>query len=681
MSESIQKVLARRRPPRVKITYDVETGGAMEKKELPFIVGILADLSGDTPTAERSPLKERKMVEVDSEIFDSVMASFNAGITFSYRLPEDDPAADAKKSTLAFSKLEQFSPLSVVQRFDPLKEIYEKRADLRDMQARIESDDDVERLIDASMADTPEGEALRKDFTSAYDPTATDGWISADLTAAAKDNTPESYAQSSDKQKAAVNRAFGRFTQMVIADYDNLKAAEGSVVKKIDRLVVDLDTRLSNILNQVLHDENFQRLEASWRGLFHLVARAETGTSLKLRVLNITRKELKDDLFKAVEFDQSHLFKLIYEAEYGTYGGAPYSLLLGDYSFGRDPESISLLEKISQVAASAHAPFIAAVSPDMFGLKSFDKLAKPRDLAKIFESVELNEWRGFRDQEDSRYVTLTLPRILLRLPYGEKRLAADGLRFEEQVVLPVLREGETLPDVIMHDDYEEHSGNVDAERCLWGNPAYFLAERITHAFTLYGWTAAIRGVEGGGLLDGLPSLTFKTADGDIDMQCPTEVAITDRREKELNDLGFITACHCKGTNRAAFFGGQTTNKPKKYLSDSANSNAQLSAMLPYVLAASRFAHYMKVIMRDKVGRFMTRGNVEKYLNEWIAQYILLDDEATQEVKAAFPLREARIDVTSIPGKPGAYNATLFLKPHFQLEDLTTSIRLVAELPA
>ena len=681
MSESIQKVLARRRPPRVKITYDVETGGAAEKKELPFIVGILADLSGDTPTAERSALKERKMVEIDAEIFDSVMASFNAGITFSYKLPEDDATADAKKSTLAFSKLEQFSPLSIVQRFDPLKEIYEKRADLRDMQARIESDDEVERLIDATMADSPEGEALRKDFTAAYDPAATDGWVSADLAAVAKDNTPESYTQSGDKQKANANRAYGRFVQMVVADYDNLKTTEGSVVKKIDRLVVDMDTRLSNILNQVLHDENFQRLESSWRGLFHLVARAETGTSLKLRVLNITRKELKDDLFKAVEFDQSHLFKLIYEAEYGTYGGAPYSLLLGDYSFGRDPESISLLEKVSQVAASAHAPFIAAASPDMFGLKSFDKLAKPRDLAKIFESVELNEWRGFRDQEDSRYVTLTLPRILLRLPYGEKRLAADGLRFEEQVVVPILREGEALPDVIMHDDYEENSGNVDAERCLWGNPAYFLAERITHAFTLYGWTAAIRGVEGGGLLEGLPNLTFKTADGDIDMQCPTEVAITDRREKELNDLGFITACHCKGTNRAAFFGGQTTNKPKKYLSDSANSNAQLSAMLPYVLAASRFAHYLKVIMRDKVGRFMTRGNVEKYLNEWIAQYILLDDEATQEVKAAFPLREARIDVTSIPGKPGAYNATLFLKPHFQLEDLTTSIRLVAELPA
>jgi type VI secretion system protein ImpC len=680
MSESIQKVLARRRAPRVKITYDVETGGAAEKKELPFIVGILGDLSGDTPSIEPSALKERKMVEIDSETFDSVVASFNAGITFSYKLPEDEPTVDAKKSVLGFSKLEQFTPLAIVERFKPLTDIYEKRADLRDIQARIESDDDVEHLINAAMADSPEGDVLRKNFLAAYDVTAPNSWGDADLAEIAATNTPESYRQSSDKQKMHANRAFGRFTQLILASYD-ASTTEVSVVKKIDTLVANLDANLSHILNQVLHNENFQRLEASWRGLFHLVSRAETGTSLKLRVLNLTRKELKDDLFKAVEFDQSHLFKLIYEAEYGTYGGAPYSLLVGDYNFGRDPESISLLEKLSQVAASAHAPFLAAASPDMFGLKSFDKLAKPRDLAKIFESVELNEWRGFRDQEDSRYVSLTLPRILLRLPYGEKRLAADGLRFEEQVVLPVLRDGETLPAVISYDDYEEVSGNVDAERCLWGNPAYFLAERITHAFSLYGWTAAIRGVEGGGLLEGLPSLTFKTADGDIDMQCPTEVAITDRREKELNDLGFITACHCKGTNRAAFFGGQTTNKPKKYLSDSANSNAQLSSMLPYMLAASRFAHYLKVIMRDKVGRFMTRGNVEAYLNQWIAQYILLDDEAPQEVKASFPLREARINVTSIPGKPGAYNATLFLKPHFQLEELTTSIRLVAELPA
>lgn len=709
MSESIQKVLTRRRPPRVKITYDVETGGAMEKKELPFIVGIMADLSGDEPSyykretgkpasiesAEKPAVKERKFVEMDTENFDDVMKSFTPGTKFSYQPKDAKEGDEPKKATLAFEKLDDFSPIEIVKHFSPLTEIYNQRADLRDMQARLESDDELEVLAEGALDadDSTLRDALIAEFpaTSTEDP-GEDGrdpvvvaWEDADLAKAAGDHTPSSY-EALDKDEHAkqinnYNRAVGRFTQLLLAEYDTIKDIEGGVGKKIDKLVIDMDTELTYLLDQILHDENFQALEASWRALHYLVANTETSTSLKLRVLNISRKELKDDLYKAVEFDQSHLFKIIYEAEYGTYGGAPYSALMGDYYFGRDPESIGLLEKLSQVAASAHAPFIASTAPDMFGLKNYDKLAKPRDLAKIFESVELNEWRSFRDQEDSRYVALTLPRVLMRLPYGSKRLVADGLRFEEQVVVPVLRDNQEAVDVIISDDYEETSGNVDAERCLWGNPAFFLMQRITRAFTLYGWTAAIRGVEGGGLLEGLPNLTYTTAEGDIGLQCPTEASITDRREKELNDLGFIAACHCKGQNKAAFFGGKTANSPKQYLSDSANANAELSSMLPYVLAASRFAHYVKVIMRDKVGSFMTRGNVEAYLNEWIAQYILLDDEASQEVKAAYPLREARVDVTSVPGKPGTYNATMFLKPHFQLEDLTTSIRLVAELPA
>ena len=292
----------------------------------------------------------------------------------------------------------------------------------------------------------------------------------------------------------------------------------------------------------------------------------------------------------------------------------------------------------------------------MFDLDAYTELGVPRDLSKIFESAELIKWRSFRASEDSRYVSLCLPRVLLRLPYGPDTVPVEGLSFVEDT------------------DGSDHS------KYLWGNPAYILGQRITSAFAQYGWTAAIRGVEGGGKVEGLPAHTFRTDEGDIALKCPTEIAITDRREKELNDLGFITLVHCKNTDYAAFFGGQTTNKPKAYNLAAANANARISSMLPYILAASRFAHYIKAIMRDKVGSFMTRENVKVYLNTWIMGYVLGKDDAGQPLKAQYPLREARIDVTDIPGKPGSYNAVVFLRPHFQLEELTASIRLVAELP-
>ena len=428
------------------------------------------------------------------------------------------------------------------------------------------------------------------------------------------------------------------------------------VVTAIKTQIAKVDQAIANQLNAILHHSEYQQLEASWRGLSYLVFNSETGTRLKLRLLTATKKELLTDLEKATEFDQSVLFKKIYEEEYGTFGGHPYSCLIGDFEFGRHPQDVKMLEMLSGVAGAAHAPFIASASPKLFDLDSFTELSVPRDLAKNFESTELIKWRSFRETEDARYVTLTLPRVLLRLPYGPKTVPVDGLAFEEDVT------------------------GTDHAKYLWGNAAYALGQRITNAFALYGWTAAIRGAEGGGLVEGLPAHTFKTEDGDIALKCPTETAITDRREKELSDLGLVTLCHCKGTDYAAFFGGQTTNKPKVYNTDQANANARVSANLPYVLAASRFAHYFKAMMRDKIGSFMTRDNVASYLNTWIADYVLLDDNAPQAVKAKYPLREARVDVFDIPGKPGCYRAVAFLRPHFQLEELTVSMRLVAELP-
>jgi len=457
------------------------------------------------------------------------------------------------------------------------------------------------------------------------------------------------------EQTTHANRLVRAFAIQVAEDKLAIKPEQNAIGAINDRIKA-IDEQITAQLNLILHHEAFQKLEASWRGLRHLVFNTETGTQLKLRVLNATQKELQDDLSKAVEFDQSNLFKKLYEEEYGTFGGHPYSFLVGDFEIGRSTPEIAFLQNLSQVAAAAHAPLITAASPALFDMGSFTDLATPRDLAKIFESIDLAKWRSFRESDDARYVALVLPHILLRMPYGPDTLPVDGMDFKEDV------SGKE------HDKY------------LWGNAAYALAQRITTAFSMYGWCAAIRGVEGGGKVAGLPTHTFDTGLGDKALKCPTEVAITDRREKELSDLGFISLCHCKGEDFAAFFGGATVQKPKTYDTNEANANARISAVLPYVLAASRFAHYLKVIVRDKVGSFQSREDLSKFLNNWIAGYVLLADGAPQAQKAGFPLREGRVDVAEVPGRPGSYTATVFLRPHFQLEELTASIRLVATLP-
>lgn len=451
------------------------------------------------------------------------------------------------------------------------------------------------------------------------------------------------------------------FARDLVQEFVNQLVQQGNTISKdaaafLNQRIQQIDELIGAQLNEFMHHPAFQKLEGSWRGLNYLVQNTNTSAHLKLRLLNISKAELLRDLEKAVEFDQSQLFKKVYEEEYGTFGGHPYSCLIGDYQFTRHPQDLELLEKISNVAAAAHTPFISAADPKLFDLDSFEHLGVPRDLSKVFESLELVKWNSFRNSEDSRYVALVLPRVLMRLPYGANTCPVEGLNFEENVV------------------------GTNSNHFCWGNAAYILGQRITNAFTNFGWTAAIRGIEGGGIVEGLPAYTFKTTDGDIALKCPTETAITDRREKELSDLGFIGLCHCKGTDFAAFFGGQTTQKARVYNLDDANANSTLSARLPYVLAASRFAHYIKVIMRDKVGSFLTKANVELYLNTWIANYILLNDDAPQNVKARYPLREARIDVFDVPGKPGAYRAVVYLRPHFQMEELTASIRLVATLP-
>jgi type VI secretion system protein ImpC len=424
----------------------------------------------------------------------------------------------------------------------------------------------------------------------------------------------------------------------------------------INSRIAQIDHLVSIQLNEVLHDSAFQKLEASWRGLKYLLDHSETGENLKIKVLNCSKKDLLRDLQRASEFDQSAMFKKVYEEEFGVFGGHPFGALIGDYEFTKGPEDMELLEKVSQVAAAAHAPFISAANASLFNLDSYTELGSPRDLAKIFDTTEYAKWKSFRNSDDSRYVALTVPHILMRDPYGKNTRPVDEF------------------------DYEEAVDGTDHHKYLWGNAAWALGSRITESFNKYGWCATIRGVEGGGKVEGLTVHNFTTDEGDIAMKCPTETAITDRREKELADLGFVPLVHCKNTDYAAFFSVQSCQRPKKYDTDSATANARLSSNLSYILAVSRFGHYLKAMMRDKIGSFMSRNECEAFLNRWILEYVV-DSNAPPEAKARHPLSEARVDVVDIPGKPGAYRAVAFLKPHFQLDELTVSMRLVSDLPA
>jgi type VI secretion system protein ImpC len=436
----------------------------------------------------------------------------------------------------------------------------------------------------------------------------------------------------------------------------------GQVVSKdvetnIKFWIGELDKKLSAQLNEIMHHPDLQKLEGTWRGLHYMVHQSETGESLKIRVLNIKKTELFKDLEKAVEFDQSSLFKKVYEEEYGQLGGQPYGMLIGDYEFSRQPEDVQLLKMISNVAATAHAPFISNASPKMFNFDRFTELANPRDLAKIFDSVEYAAWKSFRESEDSRYVALTMPRVLGRLPYGENFKRVAEFNFEESV------------DGTNHDKY------------LWMGAAWAYGARITSAYAEDGWFARSRGVEGGGRVEGLPVHTFPTDDGDVAMKCPTEIAITDRREFELSNLGFLPLLHAKGRDFAVFMGTQSCQKPKTYFDPAANANAELSAKLNYLLCVSRFAHYLKVMARDKIGSFMERADCERWLNNWIGNYVVSNPQSVGEkTKAEKPLSEAKVEVREVKGKPGWYEAVAWLRPHFQLETLSTSMRLVAEVP-
>ena len=459
------------------------------------------------------------------------------------------------------------------------------------------------------------------------------------------------------KSDSEHHRAKDIISELVREVLDGTVVVSDNLSVSLDARVAELDQLISAQLSEVLHAPEFQKLESSWRGLHYLCKHTSTSANLKIQVFNATKKELVKDFKTAIDFDQSTLFKKVYEEEFGTFGGAPFGTLIGDFDINRQAEDMYFVEQMSHVAAAAHAPFISAASHEMFGLETFTDLGRPRDLAKVFDTVDYAKWKSFRESEDARYVGLTVPRFLGRLPYNPKDgTTTEGFNFVEEV------------------DGSDHA------KYLWVNAAYAFGARLTAAFENHGWCAAIRGVEGGGLVEDLPTHTFKTDEGEVALKCPTEIAVTDRREKELSDLGFIPLVHCKNTDYAAFFGAQSAQKARKYDSDAANANAVLSAQLQYMFAVCRIAHYMKAMMRDKVGSFANTLDVERYLHNWLMQYVVDADDASQELRAERPLRQAQVEVSEVPGRPGVFRAVAFVRPHFQLDELSVSLRLVAEMP-
>jgi type VI secretion system protein ImpC len=429
-------------------------------------------------------------------------------------------------------------------------------------------------------------------------------------------------------------------------------------IKSIQAMIAVIDRKLTEQVNQILHHADFKKIEGAWRGLHHLVNNTETDEMLKIRVLNISKSDLGKTLarFEGTAWDQSPIFKQVYTHEYSQFGGEPFGCLVGDYEFTNSPPDVALLRNMAQISAAAHAPFISAAGPSLFGMASWQELMNPRDLTKITLTPEHAAWNSLRQSEDSRYLALAMPRVLARLPYGAKTDPVDGFDFEEDIA------------------------GRDHTKYTWMNAAYPMAVNINRSFKLYGWCSRIRGIESGGAVTNLPVHTFPTDDGGVDMKCPTEIAIDDRREAELAKLGLMPLVHKKNSDMAAFIGAQSMQKPQEYDDPDATANANLSARLPYIFATCRFAHYLKSIARDKVGSFKEKGDMQKWLQRWINNYVDGNpDHSTETVKAQKPLRDARVVVEEIQENPGYYTSRFYLRPHYQLEGLTASLRLVSRI--
>jgi type VI secretion system protein ImpC len=465
------------------------------------------------------------------------------------------------------------------------------------------------------------------------------------------------FKPKTDRARSEVENAVRTLAEQALRE---TTVVSDDVIGTIKAIIAEIDKKLSDQVNVILHHERFQQVESAWRGLEHLVSNTETDEMLKIRVMNISKKDLAKTLkkYKGTAWDQSPVFKKLYEQEYGQLGGEPYGCLVGDYYFDHTPGDVEMLGQMAQIAAAAHAPFIAADAPTVMGMDSWQELANPRDLAKIFSSPEYAAWRSLRESDDAKYLGLAMPRFLARVPYGAKTNPVEEF------------------------DFEEETTGCDHSKYTWANAAYTMAVNINRSFKQYGWCTAIRGVESGGAVEGLPVHTFPSDDGGVDMKCPTEIAISDRREAELAASGFMPLIHRKNTDVAAFIGAQSLQKPAEYTDPDATASARLSARLPYLFAVNRFAHYLKCMVRDKIGSFKERADMERFLSNWIKDYVLGNPgSAGDELKARKPLAAAEVTVSEIEGNPGYYAAKFSLRPHYQLEGVTVNLSLVSKLPS
>jgi len=464
------------------------------------------------------------------------------------------------------------------------------------------------------------------------------------------------FKPKSDHAKEAITSAVQTLAEQALAETTLISE---DAVSSIEAIIAEIDMKLTEQINLIMHHEDFQALEGTWRGMHHLVNNTETDETLKIRVLNLPKKDLAKTIkkYKGTAWDQSPLFKKLYEEEFGSPGGEPYGCLIGDYNFDNSPPDVEILNGVAQIAAAAHAPFLSAAAPTLMNMDSWQELSNPRDLTKIFQTADYAPWRSLRESEDSRYIGLTMPRFLGRIPYGSKTNPLEDF------------------------DFEEETAGGEHSKYLWTNSAYAMGVNINRSFKEFGWCASIRGVESGGIVEGLPCHTFPTDDGGVDMKCPTEIGITDRREAELAKNGLMPLSHWKNEDYAAFIGAQSLQKPAEYDDPDATANANLAARLPYLFSTCRFAHYLKCIVRDKIGSFKEREDMANWLNKWIMQYVTGDPHASEEVKARYPLAAAEVVVEDVEGDPGYYSAKFYLRPHYQLEGLSVSLRLVSKLPS
>lgn len=652
MSESVQKKLEKVRPPRIKITYDIETNGAYVAKELPGVFGIIGDFSGDRdPSQEFMDYKDRKFIDIDPENFNAVLSSLTPRVV----VPIIEDGKEGASIELFFNTMNDFRPINLVKRVSLLNQLYQQKKQLSELKTKRDMNRKSWETIEKFLSDSAFQDTINQQIEAELATIA----AGTPVTAQAAGKELNDFIQLMNVINGGQKENLCKLLQSCIAILKDTSTGfqftGKGLVDLCNQFFLFVDEKLDLYLNQILQDQKFKKLESHWRGVEHVLSNIMYTSNTKLRLFNATEEEIAEDLNGAMEFDQSYLFKLIYENEYGTLGGTPYTCIIWDYQLERSSFAFHLLTKMTEIIAAAHCPMILGAGPSIFDMKSYTSLSEPHNISSIFDSVELSEFHAFRESDDSKYVTLVMPHVMARVPYNTNEAPMEGLNFVEKV------------DALKMESY------------LWMNAAYAYFVKIVNSYANYGWFTSICGVENGGKIENLPLYVYKSAHGDYQAVCPTEIAITDRRENELSEAGFLALCHSKNSNTAVIMSNKSAYKPPFFTKDSANANAALSSETPYILNVSRFAHYLKCMMRDKIGSFSSTDSIQAFLSSWLAGYTLLDDKASSELKAKYPLREFSMTVSEVAGKPGYYSAILLLRPHDTLQSISISLRLVESL--